>query len=449
MGKLFGTDGVRGKANGEILNPDLAYRLGLAGAHYFIQSSPNPYGQMVVGRDTRISGQMLEAALIAGITSVGVDVILLGELPTPTVAFLSKSLEVDGGVMISASHNPYYDNGIKFFDAGGYKLMDRVETEIEKLIFDGLEKIPLAIGEQVGRIYTIDDPLKIYIDHIKATIKGDLSGLKVIVDCAHGAAFKAAPRLLRELGADLKVIYAEPNGININQGCGSTHPKELQQLAVAHQAIGIAHDGDADRLIAVDEKGGLVNGDVVMAICGLDMMKKGLLNDNNIVVTNYSNLGLKELMEAHGGSISETKNGDRYVLERMIKKGYNLGGEQSGHIIFLDHATTGDGLLSAVQLLSVVHNSGKKLFQLADQVRVWPQLNDKVLVKRKEEFAVNEAVQRAIDEAESRLKAKGGRLLVRPSGTESVVRIMLEGKELADIEPEMNPLKDIIVRELN
>lgn len=449
MGKLFGTDGVRGKANGDILTPEMAYKLGLVGAYYFTQTSPKPYGQMVVGRDTRISGPMLEAAMIAGITSAGVDVILLGEIPTPTVAFLSRHLEVDGGVMISASHNPYYDNGIKFFDAGGYKLMDRIETEMEKLILGGVEQIPLAIGEQVGRIYTMDDPLKVYIDHVKATIEGDLAGLKVIVDCANGAAYQAAPRLLQELGAEVKVIFAEPDGININCGCGSTHPEELQRLVVAHQAVGIAHDGDADRLIAVDERGGLVNGDLVMAICGLDMMKKGLLNENNVVVTNYSNLGLKELMEAHGGGISETKNGDRYVLERMMSKGYNLGGEQSGHIIFLDHATTGDGLLSAVQLLSIVRKSGKKLFEMADQIRVWPQLNDQVLVKRKDEFAVNEAVQRAIDEAESRLKAKGGRLLVRPSGTESVVRIMLEGKELADIEPEMTPLKDIIVRELN
>ncbi len=450
MGKFFGTDGVRGKVNEDILTPLLAYQLGRAGAHYFSENNERPCGKLLVGRDTRISGSMLEAALIAGITSVGSDVILLGEVPTPTVAFLSQLMEVDGGVMISASHNPYYDNGIKFFDVAGNKLMDEVESKIEEIILNGVEDIPSAIETQVGRVFTLDDPLDSYIDHLKGTIQGDLQGLKVVVDCANGAASEAAPRLLRELGAEVEVVFNQPNGVNINDNCGSTHPGKLQKIVVEHKAdVGIAHDGDADRLIAVDEKGNLINGDAIMAICGLDMLNKGLLKQNTIVVTQYSNLGLKELFESHGGQISETANGDRYVLERMLENGYNLGGEQSGHIIFLDYATTGDGLLSAVQLLSVLKNSQKKLSELAALLENWPQLNDKVRVKRKAEFATNTTIQRMVAEVEARLTAKAGRLLIRPSGTESVVRIMLEGKRLADIELEMAPLKDIIDRELN
>ncbi|AZR71949.1 phosphoglucosamine mutase [Anoxybacter fermentans] len=449
MGKLFGTDGVRGKVN-EKLTPELAYQLGRAGAYYFLKNSENPYRKIIIGRDTRISGPMLEAALIAGVTSIGVDAIILGVVPTPTVAFLAQYLEVDGGIMISASHNPYYDNGIKFFDSQGFKLMDEMEEEIERLVEAGVEKLPYAVENQVGRVGQLDDPLQPYIDHLKNTINGDLSGLKIVLDCANGAAFEAAPRLFKELGAEVIPIFAEPDGVNINDNCGSTHPEELKKQVLAHGAdLGIAHDGDADRMIAVDEKGRVVNGDAVMAICGLDMMKKGKLNHNTVVVTVYSNLGLKELLEEHGGTISQTKNGDRYVLERMLDKGYNLGGEQSGHIIFLDYATTGDGLLSAVQLLSVLKESGKKLSELADQLKPWPQLIDKVKVKRKEEFKTNEVIQAVIKDTEERLKAGGGRLLVRPSGTEPVIRIMLEGKDLAQLEAELEPIKEVIDRELN
>lgn len=449
MGKLFGTDGVRGKVN-EILTPELAYQLGRAGACYFLQQTENPYKRMIIGRDTRLSGPMLEAALVAGITSVGVNAVLLGIVPTPTVAFLSQYLEVDGGIMISASHNPYYDNGIKFFDAEGFKLMDEIEDEIEKLILAGVEKLPYAIDQEVGMVGDLDDPLRPYLEHLKTTIDGDLTGLKIVLDCANGAAFQAAPILLRELGVEVEVISDQPDGININENCGSTHPERLQEIVRSSRAdLGIANDGDADRLIAVDEQGRIVNGDHIMAICGLDLLHDGSLDGDTVVVTHYSNLGLKELMEANGGTISQTQNGDRYVLERMISKGYNLGGEQSGHLIFLDYATTGDGLLSTVQLLNVINKSGKKLSELRDQLQMWPQLNDKVVVKRKEGLVKNEAIQNVIAAAEERLKVKGGRLLIRASGTEPVIRIMLEGKELADLTREMEPLKEIIAKELN
>ncbi len=449
MGKYFGTDGVRGKVNVE-LDPTLAYKLGRAGATYFLQQSEKPYGKMVVGRDTRISGPMLEAALVAGITSVGVDAILLDVVPTPCVAYLSQMLEVDGGVMISASHNPYDDNGIRFFDSKGYKLMDEMEDEIEAMIEEGVDDLPSAIGENVGRIGDLDEPLKAYINHLKVAIDGDLSGLKIVLDCANGAAHEAAPMLLQELGAEVVVLHASPDGININDHCGSTHPEDLQKEVLAHNAdVGIANDGDADRLIAVDEKGYLVDGDVVMGICGLNMIKKGKLNQNTVVVTSYSNLGLKELLEEHSGTVSVTQNGDRYVLERMVENGYNLGGEQSGHIIFLDHTTTGDGLLSTIMLLSSLKESGKKLSELRDQLKPWPQLNDKVVVKKKEELKTNQAIQEVVGAAEERLDSEGGRLLVRASGTEPVIRIMLEGKDLGRLEAEMGPIKEVIDRELN
>lgn len=449
MGNYFGTDGVRGKVN-EFLTPELAYKLGRAGAYYFLQHSEKPYGKMVVGRDTRLSGSMLEAALVAGMTSVGVDAILLGVVPTPTVAFLSQYLEVDGGVMISASHNPFYDNGIKFFDQKGFKLMDEMEDDIERLIHEEVDEIPYAINENVGRVSTLEDALQSYLDHVKTSLADDLSGLKVVVDCANGAAFEAAPRLLNDLGAEVVTLFDEPDGININEKCGSTYPEELQKQVVAHQAdVGIAHDGDADRMIAVDEKGRLVNGDAIMGICGMQMIKQGKLSDKTVVVTNYSNLGLKELLETEGGTVSVTKNGDRYVLERMLSEGYNLGGEQSGHLIFLDYATTGDGLLSAVQLLSVIKESGQKLSELNDQLKPWPQLNDKVVVKRKGDLESNDLIQAVVKAAEERQNAEGGRLLVRASGTEPVVRVMLEGKDLAQLNREMGPIKEVIDQELN
>lgn len=447
----FGTDGVRGKVNVD-LTPEMAYQIGRAGAYYFLNNDDGEkkYGKMVVGRDTRLSGPMLEAALVAGITSVGVDVVLLGVVPTPTVAYHSKYMEVDGGVMISASHNVYYDNGIKFFDSKGYKLTDETEEEIENIIKEGMDELPYAIEANVGSVADMEDPLRDYIDHIKSTIDGDLQGLKIVLDCANGAASEAAPLLLSELGAEVTVLFNQPDGININEHCGSTHTEALQKEVVARGAhLGIAHDGDADRMLAVDEKGQLINGDAIMAVCGLAMQKQGKLNGNTVVVTNYSNLGLKELLEKHGATISETQNGDRYVLERMVEEGYNLGGEQSGHIIFLEHATTGDGLLSAVQLLAAVKESGKPFSELAHQLKPWPQLNEKVKVKDKAGLETNETIQAAIKAAEGRLNAAGGRLLIRASGTEPVIRVMMEGKDLAQLQTEIAPMLELINRELN
>ena len=449
MTELFGTDGVRGKVN-ELLTPELAYQLGRAGAYNFTEKNENPHKKMVIGRDTRISGPMLEAALVAGITSVGVDVILLGVVPTPTVAYLSRTLDVDGGIMISASHNPYPDNGIKFFDNQGFKLMDTVEEDIEEMIKSGVEQLPYATDDKIGRVEVMEDPLEDYLQHLKGTIEGDLKGMKIVLDCANGAAYQASPRLMEDLGAEVVTIFDDPDGVNINTQCGSTHPEQLQKVVVEHNAdMGIAHDGDADRLIAVDENGELINGDDIMAICGLDLKKKGKLKNDTVVVTVYSNLGLKELLENNGATISQTKNGDRYVLERMKEEDYNLGGEQSGHIIFLDHGTTGDGVLSALQLLSVVKNSSKKPSELAGQLQPWPQLNDSVIVERKEELKENKDIMDAVAAAKERLEAKGGRILVRASGTEPVIRVMLEGKELAQLEEEMGPLKEIIDQELN
>lgn len=447
----FGTDGVRGKVNVD-LTPEMAYQIGRAGAYYFLnnEDGEKKYGKMVVGRDTRLSGPMLEAALVAGITSVGVDVVLLGVVPTPTVAYHSKYMEVDGGVMISASHNPYYDNGIKFFDSKGYKLTDEIEEEIENIIKDGLDELPYAIESNVGSVADMDDPLRDYIDHLKSTIDRDLQGMKIVLDCANGAASEAAPLLLSELGAEVTVLFNQPDGININEQCGSTHTEALQTEVIARGAqLGIAHDGDADRMLAVDEKGQLINGDAVMAICGLALQQKGKLSGNTVVVTNYSNLGLKELLEKNGATISETQNGDRYVLERMVEEGYNLGGEQSGHIIFLEHATTGDGLLSAVQLLAAIKESGQTLSTLAHRLEPWPQLNDKVKVKDRDGLLTNETIQAAIKAAEARLNAAGGRLLIRASGTEPVIRVMMEGKDLAQLQTEMAPMLELIKRELN
>ena len=446
----FETDGVRGKANVD-LTPEMAYQIGRAGAYYFVQNSEKPFNKMVIGRDTRISGEMLEAALVAGITSVGVDVVSLGIVPTPTVAFLSQRFEVDGGVMISASHNPFYDNGIKFFDANGRKLTDEIEEEIEKLIDEGVEELPYAIEANIGRVSSIaGDCLDEYIDHLKSTTNVDFSGMKIVVDCANGAASTAAPRLLQELGAEVIAIFNEPDGLNINENCGSTHPEKLAEEVVKNGAtLGIAHDGDADRVIAIDDQGQQVNGDAIMATCGLAMQKKGKLNHNTVVVTNYSNLGLKELLEANGATISETQNGDRYVLDRMQEEGYNLGGEQSGHIIFLDYATTGDGLLSAVQLIAAVKESGQKLSELAGRLKPWPQLNEKVKVKDKNGLETNPTIQSAIAAAEARLKAAGGRLLIRASGTEPVIRVMMEGKDLAMLQNEITPMLQLIEQELN
>lgn len=429
MGVLFGTDGVRGVAN-EKLNPILAYKLGRAGA-YILSKNNDKSGRpaIVIGKDTRISGDMLEAALIAGICSVGVDVLKVGVLPTPGIAYMTRALDANAGIVISASHNPVEDNGIKFFSSTGFKLPDELEDQIEELVLSGIDDLTNPTGEDVGRVYEIKTALDRYVNFAKKTIQVDFSGLKIVVDCANGAAFEAAPRVYRELGAEIIAINSEPDGININKGCGSTHPEVVRKKVLATGAdIGIAHDGDADRVIAVDDQGNIIDGDFIMVICGLHMKKKGTLPKDTMVVTVMSNLGLHLGLREANINIRETRVGDRYVMEELQRSGAVFGGEQSGHIIFLEHNTTGDGIITALQLISVVKESGLKLSQLSNQMQRLPQVLVNVRVNHKDETMKSTQVEEAIAKGELILGNKG-RILVRPSGTEPLVRVMAEGPD--------------------
>ncbi|NLM12779.1 MAG: phosphoglucosamine mutase, partial [Epulopiscium sp.] len=408
MGRLFGTDGVRGVANTE-LTIELAYKLGQAGA-YVLTKETHHQPIILVGRDTRISGNMLEAALIAGICSVGAKAIKIGVVPTPAVAYLTRKYKADAGVVISASHNPVKYNGIKFFNSEGYKLRDELEEEIEGIILDHTEELPTPIGEEVGTIVEEPNALDEYIAFLKSTVDVDLKGLKIAVDCANGAAYMAGPKVLEALGAELIVIGNEPNGCNINKDCGSTHMEYLQEVVKANKVdLGLAFDGDADRCLAIDENGNLVDGDQIMAICGLQMKKENTLTGNTIVATVMSNLGLFIMAEKNGLNIEKTKVGDRYVLEEMLKDNYKLGGEQSGHIIFLDYNTTGDGILTALQLLSVMKKTGKKLSELASVMEVLPQVlvNAKVSNDKKYSYLENEKIKKAIEELEQKFAGEG------------------------------------------
>ncbi|MDA8213164.1 MAG: phosphoglucosamine mutase [Clostridia bacterium] len=431
MGEFFGTDGVRGIANEE-LTPELAYKLGRAGA--YVLAKDRPSAKIVIGKDTRISGDMLEAALVAGITSVGVDVLKVGVIPTPAIALLTRQLGAQAGVVISASHNPVADNGIKFFAGTGYKLPDEVETEIEKYILEQEDRLPRPTGAGIGRVKKIADAQDRYVEFLKETVNVNFTGIKVVADCAQGAACQVAPRVLRELGAEVIAINHQPDGTNINEGCGSTHPEMLQQKVVKWGAhLGIAHDGDADRVIAVDSKGNLVDGDFIMVICALHLHSKGQLPKDSVVVTVMSNLGLFLALKKAGINVLETKVGDRYVMEELLKTGTTFGGEQSGHIIFLNHNTTGDGLLTALQLISVVKETGKSLDELAAQMQRLPQVLVNVRVKNKNTVMNHLRLKEAIAEAEAKLAGQG-RVLVRPSGTEPIVRIMAEGPDKDDLE---------------
>ncbi|HOQ16523.1 MAG TPA: phosphoglucosamine mutase [Defluviitaleaceae bacterium] len=449
MGRLFGTDGVRGVANTE-LSIELAYKLGQAGA-YVLSKEAHHQARILVGKDTRISGNMLEAALIAGICSVGAKAITVGVIPTPAVAYLTKKYNADAGVVISASHNPVKYNGIKFFNGEGYKLSDALEEKIEAIILDNAEQLPAPIGEEVGTIIEKYDAISDYVEFLKSCVDVDFKGLKVVVDCANGAAYKAGPRVLEELGAELIVIHNEPNGCNINKDCGSTHMENLCKAVVENKAdLGIAFDGDADRCLAVDENGIIVDGDQIMSICGLQMKKDNQLKKNTIVATVMSNLGFFIMAEKNNLKIEQTKVGDRYVLEEMLKHDYNLGGEQSGHIIFLDHSTTGDGILTAVKLLSVVKKTGKKLSELAGVMEVLPQVlvNAKVPNDKKYSYMENDRIKKAIEELEGKFAGEG-RVLIRPSGTEPLVRVMIEGKDEQVLKEEAEKLAKIIEEELN
>lgn len=448
MSKLFGTDGVRGIANKE-LTPELAYKLGRIGGYLLTNGKTRP--KMVVGMDTRISGDMLEGALSSGLNSAGIDVLYLGVIPTPAVACLIKILEADGGVMISASHNPVEYNGIKFFNSEGYKLTDETEEEIEKYIIGNIDIDCRPQEADVGIKIKIENPTRKYMDCIKKTIDVKFDGIKVAMDCGNGAVFKAAPELLHELGANVIVMHNDPNGININVNCGSTKPEEAQKLVLETGAdVGLSFDGDADRLIAVDENGNLVDGDHIMAICGIHMKTKNKLKNNAIVGTVMSNMGLDLCLKEKDIKLLKTKVGDRYVLEKMKKEGYSLGGEQSGHIIFLDYNTTGDGLLTAVQLLSVLKETGMRLSELSSVMTNMPQvlINAKVDNLNKNKYMEYEIIRNKIEEIENHFEDKG-RVLIRPSGTEPLVRVMIEGQNEDEIDKYAKELAKLIEEELN
>ena len=429
MRKLFGTDGVRAVANQDPMTSEMAQRIGRAAAHIFRDSSRRH--RVVIGKDTRLSGYMIESALTSGLCSMGVDVLLVGPVPTPGIAFLTRSLRADAGVVISASHNPYEDNGIKFFGRDGFKLPDALESKMEDLIFSGAIDAIRPTAAEIGKALRIDDAIGRYNEYAKSSFpRGlDLAGLKVVVDSANGAAYKIGPRVLLELGAEVISLYNQPNGMNINQGCGALYPEVISRAVVANKAdLGIAFDGDADRVILCDENGKVVDGDATMAICALHLLRQGRLKHNTLVATVMSNLGLELALRAAGGRLLRAAVGDRYVMEMMLEGGYNLGGEQSGHLIFLDHNTTGDGLITALQVLAIMKQDGKPLSELAACMRTYPQVLVNVRVKEKRDLASVPEIAASIAEVEKKLQGTG-RLLIRYSGTEPKLRIMLEGED--------------------
>ena len=444
MARMFGTDGVRGVAGSE-LTIELAMKLGQAGA-YVLTKEKSHQPTIIVGCDTRISGGMLANALMAGICSVGANAVYAGVLPTPAVAYLTRKHKVDAGVVISASHNPMEFNGIKFFNGEGYKLSDALEDEIEELIKNEMKDVTMPIGSGVGRVEYRFDMREEYVDFIEKCVPVDLKDMKIVVDCAEGASHYTSVKVLRDLGADVVAIHTSPDGTNINANCGSTHMEELRARVVYEKAdVGLAFDGDADRMLAVDECGEVVDGDQLMSICGNYMKQKGTLKKNTIVATVMSNLGMFLMGEREGIHIEKTKVGDRYVLENMLENGYNIGGEQSGHIIFLDENTTGDGLLSALHLLQVMTETKKKLSELASIMEVLPQalVNAKVPNLKKEHFEEYAEIAEAIAEVEAKFAGEG-RVLIRPSGTEPLVRVMIEGKDQQLIESEAQKLAELI-----
>jgi len=446
MARMFGTDGVRGVAGSE-LTIELATKLGQAGA-YVLTKEQEHQPTIIVGCDTRISGGMLASALMSGICSVGANAIFVGVMPTPAIAYLTRKHKVDAGVVISASHNPMEFNGIKFFNGEGYKLSDALEDEIEDLINNNMKDVVMPIGSGVGKIEYRFDLVEQYIKFMKKCVPVDLSGMKIVVDCAEGAAHYTSVKTLQDLGAELVAIHTEPDGTNINANCGSTHMDELKARVVYEKAqVGLAFDGDADRMLAVDENGELVDGDQIMAICGLHMKEKGTLKKETIVVTVMSNLGLTLMAQKEGVKLEKTKVGDRYVLENMMENGYNLGGEQSGHVIFLDDNTTGDGLLSALNLLRVMVETKKPLSELASVMQVLPQalVNAKVPNHKKEDYMAYPEIAEAISALEKKFNGEG-RVLIRPSGTEPLVRVMIEGKDQKVIETEAKKLADLITK---
>lgn len=439
--RIFGTDGVRGRANIEPVTAETALRLGRAAAHVFRRRANQARNRLryriVIGKDTRLSGYMLENALSSGVLSMGVDVVFIGPLPSPGVAYVTRSLRADAGIVITASHNPYDDNGIKFFGPDGYKLADDIETEIEDLVFSGeIENIRPTAGE-IGKAFRIDDAVGRYVEHAKTSFPRGLTleGLRIVLDCAHGAAYKSTPAVLQELGAELIVFGNQPNGTNINLECGSMHPQNLCARVREFRAdLGIAHDGDADRVLLCDEFGNLIDGDDILAIAGLQMLADGTLNKKTVVATVMSNAGLDAAVQTAGGQVVRTNVGDKNVIDRMLADGLNLGGEQSGHLIFRDHSTTGDGLVAALQILSAIKTQGKPLSQLARCWKRFPQMVSNVRVREKRPFEELDGVLDLVDQAEKALKPLGGRAFLRYSGTEPKARLLVEGPDQLELD---------------
>jgi phosphoglucosamine mutase len=432
--RIFGTDGVRGRANVEPVTAETALKLGRAAAHVFRRMLRQERGRernkIVIGKDTRLSGYMIENALSSGILSMGVDVIFIGPLPTPGVAYVTRSLRATAGIVITASHNPYDDNGIKFFRADGYKLDDKIEAEIEELVFSGQIENIRPTADQVGKAVRVDDALGRYIEYVKASFpkKLTLEGIRIVVDCAHGAAYKASPCVLQELGAEVIVYGNKPNGMNINDGCGSMHPQYLCDKVVEHRAdIGIAHDGDADRVLLCDENGTLIDGDDILVLAGLSMIEAGTLESNTVVATVMSNAGLDAAIQKAGGKVIRTAVGDKNVIDEMLKHGYNLGGEQSGHLIFRDFSSTGDGLVAALQILKIMREKDRALSELVGTWTRYPQLVSNIRVREKKPFEHLNEVLDLVAKAEEQVKPHGGRVLLRYSGTEPKARLLIEG----------------------
>jgi phosphoglucosamine mutase len=453
--KIFGTDGVRGTANVEPVTAETALKLGRAAAHVFRNLESKARGfdrhKIVIGKDTRLSGYMLENALSSGILSMGVDVLFIGPLPTPGVAYVTRSLRADAGIVITASHNPYDDNGIKFFRADGYKLDDNIESQIEDLVFSGAIENIRPAAAQIGKAVRIDDALGRYIEYAKSSFpKGmTLEGMRIVVDCAHGAAYKATPCVLRELGADVFVYGNHPDGTNINKNCGSMHPEEMCARVREHGAqLGIAHDGDADRVLLCDETGALIDGDDILVIAATDMLSRNELAHKTVVATVMSNAGVDAAIQAMGGKIIRTAVGDKNVIDEMLKNGYNLGGEQSGHLIFRDFASTGDGLVAALQILRIMKSQQRLLSALSRGWTRYPQVVTNIKVRSKPPFKELEDVLNLVAQAEKAVQSDGGRVLLRYSGTEPKCRLLIEGRDRAVLDHHSAKIADSIKRQI-
>jgi len=443
MGRLFGTDGARGIANKE-LTCELAMNIGRAAA--MVLANENKHPKILIGKDTRLSGDMLEGALTAGLCSIGADVVLLGVVPTPAVAYLIKKYNADAGIMISASHNPFEFNGIKIFSCDGYKLPDELENEIESIVLDHSKPFPILVNDGIGKVIKAENAVSDYIEHIISTVPYRLDGMNVAIDCSNGSASTTAKELFTKLGANCHILSAEPDGININDKCGSTHLENLQKYVVENGLeMGVAFDGDADRCLAVDENGNVIDGDFIMAICAMDLHSRGKLAKNTAVGTVMSNMGFGKFCEENHLKFVSTNVGDRYVLEAMLREGYNFGGEQSGHVIFLDYSTTGDGQLTAAQLLSLVHRRNARMSSIATLMTHYPQIliNVKVTNEGKVQFYKNQNIKNKIESVKNEL-GSDGRILVRLSGTEPLVRVMLEGLDKDKITRLANETADLI-----